>query len=157
MNQKLLYREFLCICSHINNAFNIQPVLYGSLWLAMLTNLDLKSQDIDMLIPKIYIDLKWKKFKTVINGLAYNLVDLHEHEFHKSNFKIAFSFEEDLKDYAWIDYTKLEIVNEWESFYKQLSLEDYLKAYTKSLTDWYRKTKNNWKDFDKIEIIKKLL
>ncbi len=41
--------------------------------------------------------------------------------------------------------------------YQILSLEDYLKVYSKSIHDSYRRTKNNSKDVTKINTIKQLL
>ena len=150
-----LYNEFLVIAKELNS-IDIVPILYGSLGLSKLLNIDLKPQDIDILIPEIFLKTDRNLLKNFIEKLWYKLVDLHEHEFIKEKIKIAFATQEDLKPFANVNYNKLEIVKDlWT--YKKLSVQDYLKVYTKSWQDSYRKNKNNDKDKLKIDIIKKHL
>jgi len=151
-----LYNEFLIIAKELNS-IDIIPVLYGSLWLSKLLKIDLKPQDIDILIPEKFLKTDWNILKYFIEKLWYKLVDLHEHEFKKNSIKIAFASQEDLTPFANVDYNKLEIFESDISTYKKLSLQDYFKVYTKSSKDSYRKDKNNWKDKSKIDIIKKYL
>lgn len=62
MNYKLNY--FLENASILNQKFNIIPLIYGSLGLEVLTNENLNSDDIDILIPEIYVTgEKWNEFK----------------------------------------------------------------------------------------------
>ena len=152
-----LYDEFLIIAQKLNENLDIIPVLYGSLGLKVISDIEFYPQDIDMLIPLEYLKDKWGLLRNTIEELEYDLVDLHEHEFHKEGVKIAFSFEEDLLPFAGIDYTKLKVINEDGIKYKVLSLEDYLKVYSKSVKDGYRRSKNNNKDIHKIEKIKEVL
>ncbi|MFZ2150709.1 MAG: hypothetical protein WAZ12_00105 [Candidatus Absconditicoccaceae bacterium] len=152
---KKLYNEFLIIAKELNS-IDITPVLYGSLGLSMLLNIDLKPQDIDILIPENFLKTDWNLFKNLIEKLGYKLVDLHEHEFKKEKIKIAFATQENLKPFANVDHNNLEIVQNIGA-YKQLSLQDYLKVYTKSSKDSYRKDKNNDKDATKINIIKSII
>ncbi|ALS74044.1 hypothetical protein AUC31_01705 [Planococcus rifietoensis] len=53
-----------------------------------------------------------------------------------------------------------EFIGLCKSFNKEfriiLSLDDYLKIYTKSSIDGYRRTENHGKDLRKIDIIKKI-
>ncbi|MFS0553772.1 hypothetical protein [Brevibacillus sp. 179-C9.3 HS] len=84
-------------------------------------------------------------------------MDLQEHEFRKEGIKLAFAFMEDLADFAGVDYTRLERIEIDGAKYQTLSLEDYVKVYSRCLTDSYRKTKNNNKDVTKIDVIKGLL
>lgn len=89
--------------------------------------------------------------------MGYTFVDLQEHEFRKEGIKLAFAFMEDLADFAGVDYTRLERIEIDGAKYQTLSLEDYVKVYSRCLTDSYRKTKNNNKDVTKIDVIKGLL
>ncbi|MBS4537506.1 hypothetical protein GOQ27_03475 [Clostridium sp. D2Q-11] len=154
---KDVFLEFILISRHINEKFNVIPVLYGSLGLQVLTNIDLNPQDIDILVPQKYICEEWKSFKASIEELGYEFRDLDEHDFKKEGRKIAFSFEEDLEEFVNIDYNNLKIHQYNGVLYKLLNLEEYLKVYSKSLEDGYRREKNNSKDKEKIELIKDLL
>lgn len=152
-----LYDEFLYISEHLNRELEIIPVLYGSLGLEIISDIDFSPQDIDILIPLEYIDKKWIVFKNVIEKIGYKMIDLHEHEFIKNDIKIAFAYVEDLKDFAGVDHKNLKIVDFKGARYKKLSLEDYLKVYKKSLNDGYRRIKKNNKDLIKIQKIQELL
>ena len=151
-----LYKEFLSIAKELNS-IDIIPVLYGSLGLSKLLNIDLKPQDIDILLSQKFFKTDRDLLKNFIEKFWYKLVDLHEHEFKKDSIKIAFASQEDLNPFANINYDKLEIFESSMGTYKKLSLQDYLKVYTKSSQDSYRKDKNNNKDKSKIDIIKKYL
>lgn len=152
-----MYKEFLGIAEKLNSELDIIPLLYGSLGLQKITNIDFNSDDIDMLIPKKYLNDKWNVFKETIEGLSYELIDLHEHTFVKDEFKIAFADIESLVSFAGIDIENIENKSEESIKYKILNLEQYLKVYLQSSKDGYRKVKNNNKDFLKIKTIKRLL
>lgn len=88
---------------------------------------------------------------------GYKMVDLHEHEFRKTNTKIGIAYIEDLKPFADVDYNNLEIFEDYGAKYHLLTIYDYLKVYNKSLLDGYRRTKKNNKDQSKINILNKLI
>ena len=152
-----LYNDFLFVAKALNKSLDITPVLYGSLGLQIVSGIEFHPQDIDILVPFEYINEKWDDLKTVAEELGYKLVDLQEREFEKNGLKIAFAFVEDLFPFAQVDYTSLKVVNKEGIKYKTLSLEDYLKVYSKSVNDGYRCTKNNSKDIEKIEKLKEIL
>lgn len=152
-----MYREFLNVANKLNSEINIIPLLYGSLGLQKITDFDFYPDDIDILIPKRYLKDKWNILKKTIEGLGYELIDLHEHAFARDRYKIAFADIESLVPYAGLDIEHIENKDEEGVKYKLLNLEEYLKVYLQSSKDGYRKTKNNDKDLLKIEIIKKLL
>ncbi|SDT30400.1 Nucleotidyl transferase of unknown function [Paenibacillaceae bacterium GAS479] len=141
----------------LNNELDIAPVLYGSLGLQFTSGIDLEPQDIDVLVPLEYLQEKWDLLQQAVEKIGYTFVDLHEHEFRKEGFKLAFAFIEDLADFANVDYKKLERIELDGAKFQALRLEDYLKVYSKSLIDGYRGAKNNNKDVAKIELIKTLL
>lgn len=152
-----LFEEFLNIVRALNKELNITPVLYGSLGLKQITGIDFSSQDIDVLIPLEFLNERWTDFHGVVTGLGYELVDLHEHEFRRNEFKIAFAFEEDLLLFAAVDYMSLKVTEGAGARYRQLSLEDFLRVYSESVTDGYRRTKKNKEDVDRISVIQRLL
>ena len=152
---KDFFREFLTLAKSLNS-IGITPILFGSLGLSKLLEADLKPKDVDILVPEKFLKSDWERIKNLMEKSGYQLTDLREHEFEKDGVKAAFAAEEDLKPYAGVDYRQLEIVKA-EAEYKVLTLEDYLKVYTKSRHDSYRKNKNNGKDELKIELIKEKL
>ncbi|MHB1683541.1 MAG: nucleotidyltransferase family protein [Bacilli bacterium] len=154
---EVLFSEFLRITGSLNSKLNIIPVLFGSLGLQEVSGTSLDPQDIDILVPLSWLQSEWSTLKNILEELGYVLFDLHEHEFHKGAIKAAFAFEEDLWEFAGIDYRNLEVTT-YEGFrYRQLSLSDFLNVYTASVKDGYRRTKNNNKDLRKIELLTTLL
>lgn len=152
-----LYNEFLCIATVLNRRFDIAPVLFGSLGLQVVTEVEFNPQDIDILVPKEYVRQKWELLRGVMEEMGYTFVDIDEHEFEKHGIKIAFAFEEDLAPFAGVDYINLEVVRDQEDRYKMLSVEDYLKVYSKSVLDGYRSANNSHKDNHKIEVLHEIL
>ena len=151
-----LYEEFIYISKILNRQLSIVPVLYGSLGLGKATQMDFSPQDIDILVPLIFLEEKWVMFQSAMEQLGYSLIDLSEHEFQKEDIKIGFAYTEDLLDFAAVDYKNLERVEENGAYYHLLTVTDYLKVYSKSFQDGYRRTKNNNKDLRKLEFLKKL-
>ncbi|AIX07532.1 MULTISPECIES: hypothetical protein [Bacillus] len=152
-----LYNEFINIAKVFNKELDIIPLLYGSLDLEKVTGLDFSPEDIDLLIPLIFLEEKWEKLKKVMELHGYKMVDLHEHEFKKTNTKIGIAYIEDLKPFADVDYNNLEIFEDDGAKYYLLTIDDYLKVYNRSLLDSYRRTKKNNKDQKKINILNKLI
>ena len=152
-----MYSEFLNVANKLNYELEISPLLYGSLGLQKITNFEFCPDDIDILIPQIYLDEKWNIFRKTIEELGYELIDLNEHAFLKDKYKIAFAEIESLVSFAGLDIEYIENRCDKDIKYKILNLEEYLKVYLQSSKDGYRKIKNNDKDLIKIEIIKHLL
>lgn len=152
-----LYEEFNDIARHLNKSLNITPVLYGSLGLEKATIIAFQPQDIDILVPLTFLKEKWDLLKATMENLGYELVDLHEHEFMKNEIKVGIAFIEDLKPFANVDYNHLKTIEDNGAIYHVLSISDYLKVYQKSSLDGYRRTKNNDKDQQKIEILQQII
>lgn len=151
-----LYQEFLSVTKVLNSR-GITPVLYGSLGLGMLLKKDLKPSDVDILVPKIFLKSKWSFLKGVVEDMGYELIDLHEHEFSKKDFRLAFGEEEDLEPFSGVNYKTLKIVTHNGSRFKELGANDYLLAYSSALKDSYRQNKKQVKDMEKIRLIKEYL
>lgn len=80
-----LYEEFICISGLLNQQLDIVPVLYGSLGLGKVTNIDFSPQDIDILVPLTYLEEKWEFLQHTMEQLGYRMVNLQEHEFIKND------------------------------------------------------------------------
>lgn len=142
----------------LNNKFNIIPLLYGSLGLEVLTNSSLNANDIDILIPQVFVTGdRWEEFKSFLESCEYVLIDEHEHTFCKDDVDYSYASIDGLKDFANIDICDIEIRNVSVTKFMLLSLEQYLKVYQKSSQDGYRMNVKEKQDNQKIEFIKKLL
>ncbi|MCP3740926.1 hypothetical protein [Rossellomorea sp. BNER] len=156
MSSDYLYKEFINVCRKLNQRLNISPVLYGSLGLERVTGIEFSPQDIDILVPLRLLKNEWHTLKETMEKLDYSLVDLHEHKFISGDIEIGFSFEEDLRQFASVNYDTLKVMNDDGVTYRLLTVEDYLSVYKRSSKDGYRRTKNNNKDIKKIEVLENL-
>ena len=154
IEQKSLFLENAKL---LNNEFEIIPLMYGSLGLEYITNQNLNSDDIDILIPNIFLNEQWDKFKDFLIGNRYVLIDEHEHTFQKDGSFYSYASIEELEDFAKICLTDIECKRDFGARFRVLSLEQYLKVYTASSKDGYRINVRKKKDTDKISFIKKLL
>ena len=143
-NTKLLYDKF-----------EIIPLLYGSLGLEYIIQESLNADDIDILIPEIFIQARWEEFKNILTECGYALVDEHEHTFQKDGVSFSYASFEELGAFAKIDLSDIEVKTEGDARFKILSLEQYLKVYTASSKDGYRINVRKKKDADKILFIQK--
>jgi len=143
------FDQFLENSQLLKDKFNVTPLLYGSLGLEVLTNVDLKSDDIDILIPNIYLSDKWIEFKGFLEENSYQLIDLHEHTFLKDGIAFSYASIENLNEFAGISINEITC---YEG-YLLLNLRQYLKVYQTSLKDGYRIYNKNKKDQEKIDWI----
>ncbi|MBQ5320418.1 MAG: hypothetical protein J6K17_15130 [Oscillospiraceae bacterium] len=148
---------FLQIAKELNEVLGITPLLFGSLGLEQRLGANLNADDIDVLIPEEYLDEKWDMLIEVMTTLGYSLYDVHEHAFKKDGVSAAFASIENLVPFAGVNITRIPVVDENGVRYYLLGLEDYLKVYTASSKDGYRRDTKNKNDTDKIELIKRAL
>ncbi len=113
-------------------------------------NRDLNADDIDVLIPEIFLNEKWDNIIELMSNAGYTLRDLREHEFEKSDLRVAFAAIESLASFAGVDLKQIPVIKEDSVRYYLLSLHDYLKVYKASAKDGYRKNVKNKKDEEKI-------
>ena len=139
------------------NKFGIIPLMYGSLGLEYLTGENLNSDDIDILIPNIFITEKWDEFKDFLATQGYTLTDQYEHTFEKNGISYSYACLEELETFAGINPSHIETKTNSGVQFKILSLEQYLKVYTASQKDGYRINVRQKKDAEKITFIKKCL
>ena len=150
-------KEFLYIAKLLNERLHIVPLLFGSLGLEQRLHMNLNADDIDVLIPEVFLNEKWDSVVTLMNDNGYVLYDLHEHAFKKDGLSFAFASIESLTPFAGIDPAKVPVIEEMDARYYLLDLQDYLKVYQASSKDGYRKNVRNKKDEQKIQLINKAL
>jgi len=158
--ENIKFNKFLDNARILNKQFQIIPLLYGSVGLEVLTDSNLCSSDIDILIPSYYVnDEGWKDFKKYLEESGYVLVDEHEHTFLKDDIYYSYAKIEGLEDFANISLDDIDIYQQSDIQYKLLSLEQYLRIYESSLNDEYRMNvfKKGDKDKEKIIFIKSRL
>ena len=145
-NAKLLY-----------DRFGVIPLMYGSFGLEYITDGDLNSDDLDILISEAFITERWKEFKSFLISEGYALTDEDEHTFQKNGISYSYASIEELKSFVGIDVADIEQrYGNGVRFYV-LSLEQYLKVYRASVRDGYRINVRKKKDNDKIAFIEKYL
>ena len=137
----------------LSEEFEIVPLLYGSVGLEYLTKENLGSDDIDVLVPEIFIKERWNEFKTFLENFGYVLFDEKEHTFEKNGVYYSYAKIDDLCDFAGIEISDIETREKNGVCFKILSLEQYLKVYLASAKDGYRINTRKKKDFQKIEFI----
>ena len=141
-NARLLHQEMQII-----------PLLYGSLGLEYLTKENLGADDIDILIPEIFLAEQWSVFRAMLERNGYRLIDVHEHTFEKDGIHFSYACLEELEPFAGISESDIAIFEANHIQFRLLTLEQYLKVYTASSKDGYRMNVKEKKDQEKIDLI----
>ena len=141
----------------LSDKFNIVPLLYGSLGLEYLTSDALDADDIDILVPRVFITNRWQDFKAVLEEHGYVLADEHEHTFARDGVAYSYADIEDLDSFAGIRMKDIEMHEAYGVRFLLLSLEQYLAVYRQSSKDGYRVDIRQKKDADKIRFIESKL
>ena len=150
------YRLFLENAALLQKNFSICPLLYGSLGLEIRTSTDLRSDDIDILIPESYLaGEKWLEFKRFLEQSGYCLIDAHEHTFGKDGMAYSYAAIDNLETFAAVRIGEIPLCRESGVTHLLLSLEQYLRVYQASAQDGYRKNVKEKRDGEKIELIEK--
>ena len=141
----------------LSDKFNIVPLLYGSLGLEYLTGDILGADDIDILVPRVFITERWHEFKALLEAQGYVLADENEHTFVRDGVAYSYADIEDLEPFAGINIEDIEMYEADGVTFLLLSLEQYLAVYKKSSKDGYRVNVRQKKDSDKIRFIESKL
>jgi hypothetical protein len=152
MDKKFL--AFLGIAKSFNN-HGVLPTLYGSLGLYRLIGQLDDANDIDILIPDVYLKDKFIELLKIMEEAGYKQDPTHTHEFTKGEGYIGFQFGEELKNYAGVDYKNFKTTIIDGIKFKEINPEDYLTIYKKTLDEFEQKAKKGYKA--KIEALEKLL
>ena len=151
------FNLFLQNARIMSDKFNIVPLLYGSLGLEYLTGDILVADDIDILVPRVFITDRWQEFKAVLEERGYVLADEHEHTFVRDGVAYSYADIEDLEAFAGINTEDIEMHEADGVRFLLLSLEQYLAVYRQSSKDGYRVNVRQKKDADKIKFIESKL
>jgi len=148
---------FLENARFLSDKLGIVPLLYGSLGLEYLTRDVLGVDDIDILVPRVFITERWHEFKSLLEAQGYVLADEHEHTFVRDGVAYSYADIEDLESFAGIRMKDIEMREADGVCFLMLSLEQYLAVYKKSSKDGYRVNVRQKKDADKIRFIESKL
>jgi len=151
------FNLFLENARFLSDKFDIVPLLYGSLGLEYLTGDALGSDDIDILVPRVFITDRWQEFKAVLEEHRYVLIDEHEHTFARDGVAYSYADIEELESFAGIRMKDIKMRESYGVRFLLLSLEQYLAVYQKSSKDGYRVNVRQKKDADKIRFIESKL
>ena len=151
------FNLFLENAQFLSDKFDIVPLLYGSLGLEYLTGDALCSDDIDILVPRVFITERWHEFKSLLEAQGYVLADEHEHTFVRDGVAYSYADIEDLESFAGIRMKDIEMREADGVRFLLLSLEQYLAVYKQSSKDGYRVNIRQKKDADKIRLIESKL
>lgn len=151
------YSVFLHIARKLNHSLQITPLLFGSLGLERRLKMSLNADDIDVLIPERFIQDDWEALVKLMEEEGYVIVNTEEHEFECDGIHIAFAGIEGLKPFARIEISNVPVISENGADFYLLELSDYLKVYTASSKDGYRKNVKNKQDQYKIDLIRQSL
>lgn len=157
MARESMIPAFLENAGLLSNQFGITPLLYGSLGLEYLTGVNLNADDIDILIPKVFLGDQWDAFRGFLEEKGYRLIDLHEHTFEKDGIYFSYARMEELEAFAGIPVGEIGTEEQENVRFRLLSLGQYLQVYTASSRDGYRVNTKNKKDSEKIALIRELL
>ena len=141
----------------LSNNLGMVSLLYGSLGLEYLTGDALDVDDIDILVPRVFITERWHEFKSFLEAQGYVLVDEHEHTFVRDGVAYSYADIEDLASFAGIRMKDIEMHEVDDVRFLLLSLEQYLAVYKRSSKDGYRVNVRQKKDADKIRFIESKL
>ena len=122
----------------LSDKLDIVSLLYGSLGLECLTGDILGADDIDILIPRVFITDRWQEFKAVLEEHGYVLADEHEHTFVSDGVAYSYADIEDLEFFAGINTEEIDVHEADGARFLLLSLEQYLAVYKQSSKDGYR-------------------
>ena len=141
----------------LSDKLGIVPLLYGSLGLEYLTGDALDADDIDILVPRVFITERWHEFKSLLEAQGYVLLDEHEQTFVRDGVAYSYADIEDLEFFAGIHAEDIDVHEVDGVRFLLLSLEQYLAVYQKSSKDGYRVNVRQKKDADKIRFIESKL
>ena len=151
------FKLFLENARLLSDKLGIVPLLYGSLGLEYLAGDALGADDIDILVPRVFITERWHEFKSFLEVQGYVLTDEHEHTFARDGVAYSYADIEDLDPFAGINTEDIEMHETDGVRFLLLSLEQYLAVYKKSSKDGYRVNVRQKKDADKIKFIESKL
>lgn len=153
-NTKL--ESFYELAKALNKVIGVVPILYGSLGLSKALDIDIQTDDIDLLLEDTVFKTRLAEVQDLMYSLGFTLIVPDEHEFQRDSLKIGIASDGDLLSYSGIDPRSLEIVSA-RATYRILSPIQYLATYKASSLDGYRKDIRQKDDDAKIRLIESVL
>jgi len=79
------------------------------LGLEYITGKSLSDDDIDILIPKVFLSVYWYEFKSFLENKGYLLLEEHEHTFQKNDIFYSYASIEELEAFAGIKLSEIKL------------------------------------------------
>ena len=156
-SSEAMFSAFLRVAAMLEERFGVTPLLFGSLGLERRLGVDLRPDDIDVLIPRAVLRGRWDELIAAMERLGYRLYDEEEHAFSRDGVRVAFASLEGLRPFAGVEIGAIPVEERSGVRYLLLDLPDYLKVYTASSRDGYRKNVKHKQDAAKIRLIEQAL
>jgi len=148
---------FLAIAQKLNLELGSTPVLYGSLGLSQSIEVEIKTDDIDILVEEQVFRARLDELRGLMASFGFELVDPEENKFKQGLVEVGIASDGDLLSFSGTDPLKLKIVNTSSASYRVLNAQQYLATYEASSKDGYRKHKHLKDDRSKIRLIKEAI
>jgi len=151
------FEIFLEVAEGLNKAFSVAPIITGSLGLCRVIGDFKEAEDIDIWVPREFIEVKWAETITFMKGIGFELKDEHEHEFFRQGEVVAFGSDTDLAAQAKISPDTLNVSEAGGEKFKEFTAQQYLDIYKLMLRDNYRQEKKGKNDLQKIKLIEEYI
>ncbi len=126
----------------------IDPILYGSLGASLYLGDFKQFNDVDLLVPDEWMQIRWPELQQIMHDIGFRLVDEHEHEFKdNANRTVAFAGESVLVRDNIVNSLDNLITTEITGLtVRTLTPRQFKKAYSFSVNDGYRTEARGKKD-----------
>jgi hypothetical protein len=145
---------FFEVAGELNEKFDIEPILFGSLGLYRLIGDSGKTaNDVDFLVPEELINEKWEEFRRFIESLGFKLENEKDREFSRGEEMVSFGKVEELAqkfNFNMEDFLNSKIRG---VRFKEFTVDQYLTFYRVLERDAHRQEKLGKNDKEKIRLI----
>ncbi len=139
--------KFIELAQLLFEKLDCMVLLYGLLSIEHLTQINLQSQTIQVLLPKHILE-ESKELEQLLLNNGYSFIDDHNWYITKDNVDFYFGSIEGLEDYVDISYSDFDIHYYNDVCYYSLSLSHYLHIFQTRYED-----DKNQNDYNMIEFI----
>jgi len=153
MNFDKKFSIFLEVAEMLNKN-GIIPTLYGSLGLYRLIGQLDEIDDIDIVVPELYLKENFSELKNIMGSIGYRQDKTFPHEFNKGEGQIGFESDIETHKYAESKESDLEVTKIKGITFKEFKAQNYLIFYKKIFEEHVVKQR---KKELKIKALKELL
>ena len=93
----------------LQEKMQIVPLLYGSLGLEYLTKENLSADDIDVLIPGVYLSEQWAALRAMLERNGYRLIDEYEHTFENNGIHFSYTRLDELDLFPELEFRTFQL------------------------------------------------